>query len=70
LVDHSYATLLRSAGFFFIFVFHMGPLFGLLHQPQMRDDDDDDCGAIDRMRIIRGNRSTRRKRAPVPLRPP
>jgi hypothetical protein len=29
--------------------------------------DDDDCGAIGGMQIDRGNRSTRRKPAPVPL---
>jgi hypothetical protein len=44
------------------------PLFGLLYQPQMIEDDDD-CGAVGRMRIGRGNRSTRRKPAPVALRP-
>jgi hypothetical protein len=43
------------------------PLFGLLYGPQMIDDD---CGAIDRMRIGRGNRSTRRKPASMPLSPP
>jgi hypothetical protein len=32
------------------------PLFGLLYQPRMIDDDDD-CGAIGGMRIGRGNRS-------------
>jgi hypothetical protein len=31
---------------------------------------DDDYGAIGGMRIARGNRSTRRKPAPVPLCPP
>jgi hypothetical protein len=31
--------------------------------------DDDDCGAVGGMRIGRGNRSTRRKPAPVPLCP-
>jgi hypothetical protein len=31
---------------------------------------DDDCGAIGGMRIGRGNRSIRRKPAPVSLRPP
>jgi hypothetical protein len=31
-------------------------------------DDDDDCGVIGGMRIDRGNRSTRRKPASVPLR--
>jgi hypothetical protein len=41
---------------------------GLLYQPQMIDDSD--CGAIDGMKIGKGNRSTRRKRAPMPLCPP
>jgi hypothetical protein len=41
---------------------------GLLYQPQMINDDD--YGAIGGMRIGRGNRSTRRKPAPVPLCPP
>jgi hypothetical protein len=31
------------------------------------DDDDDECGAVGEMRIGRGNRSTRRKPAAVPL---
>jgi hypothetical protein len=44
------------------------PLFGLLYQPQMRNDDD--CGAIGGMRIDTVNRSTSRKFAPVPLGPP
>jgi hypothetical protein len=44
------------------------PLFGLLYQPQVIDDDD--CGAMGGIRIGRGNRSTRRKPAPVPLCPP
>jgi hypothetical protein len=39
------------------------PLFGLLYQPQMRDDED--WGAVGGMRIGRGNRSTRKKPAPV-----
>jgi hypothetical protein len=43
---------------------------GLLYQPQLIDDDDDDCGVNGGMRIGRGNRSTRRKTAPVPLFPP
>jgi hypothetical protein len=34
------------------------------------DDDDDDCGAISGIRIDRGNRSTQRKLAPIPLCPP
>jgi hypothetical protein len=41
------------------------PLFGLLYQPRMIHDDD--VGAIGGMKIGRGNRSTRRKPAPVPL---
>jgi hypothetical protein len=41
---------------------------GLSYQPQMIDDGD--CGAIGGMKIGRGNRSTRRKPAPVPLCPP
>jgi hypothetical protein len=40
---------------------------GLLCQPQMIDDGD--CGAIGGMKIVRGNRSTRRKPAPAPLYP-
>jgi hypothetical protein len=41
---------------------------GLLYQPRMLDDHD--YGAVGGMRIGRGNRSTRRKIAPVPLCPP
>jgi hypothetical protein len=44
------------------------PLFGLLYQPRVIDGDD--CGAIGKMRIGRGNWSTRRNPAPVPLCPP
>jgi hypothetical protein len=36
-------------------------MFGLLNQPQMIDDDDDDCGAIGGMRIGKGNLRTGRK---------
>jgi hypothetical protein len=43
------------------------PLFDLLYQPRMIDYDE--CGAVG-MRIGRGNRSTQRKPAPVPLCPP
>jgi hypothetical protein len=43
------------------------PLFGLLCQPQMIDGD---CGTIGGMWIGRGNWSTRRKLAPIPLCPP
>jgi hypothetical protein len=46
------------------------PIFGLLYQPRMIDDDDDECGVVGGMRIGRGNRSTRRKSAPVTLCPP
>jgi hypothetical protein len=38
---------------------------GLLYKPRMIDDDD--YGVVGGMRIGRGNRSTRRKPAPVPL---
>jgi hypothetical protein len=41
---------------------------GPLYQPQMIDDGD--CGAIDGMKIGRGNLSTQRKHTPVPLCPP
>jgi hypothetical protein len=41
---------------------------GLLYQPRMIDNDD--YGAVGGMRDGRGNRSTRRKPAPVPLCPP
>jgi hypothetical protein len=41
---------------------------GLLYQPRMIDDDD--YGTVGGMRIGRGNLSTRRKPAPVPLCPP
>jgi hypothetical protein len=36
----------------------------LLYQPRMIDGDE--CGAVDGVRIGRGNRSTRRKPVPVP----
>jgi hypothetical protein len=41
------------------------PLFGLLYQPWMVEDDE--CGAVGGIRIGRGNRSTRRKPASVPV---
>jgi hypothetical protein len=44
------------------------PLFGLLYQPQMIEDDD--CAANGGMKIGRGNRSIRRKPAPAQLCPP
>jgi hypothetical protein len=40
------------------------PLIGLFYHPRMIDDE---CEAVSGMRIVRGNRSTRRKPAPVPL---
>jgi hypothetical protein len=42
------------------------PIVGLLYRTRMIDD----CAAFGGMRIGRGNRSARRKPAPVPLRPP
>jgi hypothetical protein len=44
------------------------PLFDLLYQPRMIDDDE--CEAVGGMRICRGNWSTRRKPAPLTLCPP
>jgi hypothetical protein len=41
------------------------PLFGLLYQPRMMDDDE--CVATFGIRIGLGNRSTRRKPATIPL---
>jgi hypothetical protein len=43
------------------------PLFGLLYQPRMVDNE---CGAVSVMRTGRVNRSTRRKRATVSFCPP
>jgi hypothetical protein len=43
------------------------PLFGLLYQPRMIDDE---CGVVGGMRIRRGNRSARRNPTTVPLWPP
>jgi hypothetical protein len=45
----------------------MSATIGLLYQCRMINDD---YGAVNGMKIGRGNRSTRRKSAPVPLRPP
>jgi hypothetical protein len=42
--------------------------FWAIVQPQMIDEGD--CGEIGGMKIGRGNRSTRRKPAPAPFRPP
>jgi hypothetical protein len=41
---------------------------GLLYKPQMIDEGD--CGAVGGMKIGRGNQSTQRKPAPMPLCPP
>jgi hypothetical protein len=38
--------------------------------PAPDDIDDDECGTVGGMKIGRGNRSTQRKPAPVPLCPP
>jgi hypothetical protein len=43
-------------------------LLALLYEPRMTMNDDDECGAVEGM-LGRGNRSTRRKPAPVPLCP-
>jgi hypothetical protein len=43
------------------------PLTGVLYQPQMIDDE---CAAVGGRRIGRGNRSSRRRPALVPLFPP
>jgi hypothetical protein len=43
-------------------------LIGLLHKPRMIDDGE--CGAVGGIRIGRGNLSTLRKPAPLPLCPP
>jgi hypothetical protein len=43
------------------------PIFGLLYQPRIIDDE---CGVVGGMKIGRGNRSTRRKPTPVSLCPP
>jgi hypothetical protein len=42
----------------------------ILRAPDDFDDDDDECGVDGGMIISRGNRSTRRKPAPVSLYPP
>jgi hypothetical protein len=64
-----------NLGSFFLFVgwgvsastWYCGHFWPIV-QPRMIDDGG--CGAIGGMRIGRGNRSTRRKPAPVPLCPP
>jgi hypothetical protein len=66
-------TIQSCVTFFFISGVGLSPLgtaatSGLLYKPQMIDEGD--CGAIGGMKIGRGNPSTRRKPAPVPLCPP
>jgi hypothetical protein len=64
---------IKSASFFFIFLLLVGwdevpstaVTSGLLYKSQMIDEDD--CEAIDGIKIGRGNRSTRRKPAPAPF---
>jgi hypothetical protein len=43
------------------------PLTGLLYQPRLIDED---CGAVGGTKVGRGNRSSQKKPAPVPLCPP
>jgi hypothetical protein len=66
-----YCLYLQGLSVFFSHGMRRSPLgpadTGLLYQPQMIDDD---CRAISGMRIGKGNRSIRRKHAPVPLCPP
>jgi hypothetical protein len=71
-VDHSLSSI--AEGFFNFFGVgwdwvHLvrRPLIGLSYQPRTIDDE---CGAVGKMRIGRGNRSTRRKPASVPVCPP
>jgi hypothetical protein len=58
-----YLFLLFLVAWDWVYLVHQ-PLTAPLYQPRMIDDK---CGAVGRMRIDRGNRSTRRKPAPVPL---
>jgi hypothetical protein len=77
-VLHAFMVRSTSQGFiiYYYFVLNvviLSPLVnsattGLLYQSQMIDDGD--CGSIGGMKSGRGNRSTQRKRAPVPLCPP
>jgi hypothetical protein len=78
-ISQNYTALERGRPLLFILKQFLGvewnwvhlvhrPLFGLLYQPRIMDDDE--CGWISGMRIGRGNRSARRKPAPVPLYPP
>jgi hypothetical protein len=74
-VQSSNFSITTKSSFFFKFLgvrwdwVHLArqPLTGLLYQPRMIDDE---CGAVGGMRIDRGNQSTGRKPAPVPLCPP
>jgi hypothetical protein len=75
--DRVFIVILELINFFFFFGFlgwgetvHLvrRPLTGLLYEPRMIDDSE--CGAVGAMRIGKGNRSTWRKPASVPLYPP
>jgi hypothetical protein len=71
--DPSYP--LDSSFFFLVFLewgqtestWYVGKYLAYCTSPRMVDDE---CGVVGGMRIGRGNRSTRRKPAPVPLCPP
>jgi hypothetical protein len=58
-----FLLLFLGVGWDWVHLVHL-PLIGLLYQPRMIDDE---CGAVRGIRIGRGNRSIRRKPAPVPL---
>jgi hypothetical protein len=44
-------------------------IFGPLYQPLLIDNNEE-CGTVSGMKIGKGNRTTRRKPAPVPICPP
>jgi hypothetical protein len=64
---HGYYFFLVSLGGVRLSPLGTSATVGLSYQPRMIDDD---YGAVGGMRIDRGNRSTRRKPASVPLCPP
>jgi hypothetical protein len=61
----SFFLSFRGVGWDWVYLVRR-PLIGLLYQPRMIDDE---CGAVGEIWIGRGNRSMRKKSAPVPLRP-
>jgi hypothetical protein len=65
---NAFARLCTHFSYYYLWggTFGTAATTGLLYQPHMIGD----CGEIDGMNIGRGNRSTRRKRAPAPLCPP